>query len=710
MTRRRRMLVILLVVLVGVPLLAAIGVGQYLVRGGLASEIEHRWSAYGLPGRLQVGSLRLVGLDEAVAENLTIQEVGQPALATVRRATIRFDPLDRRLISLRIDGVRGGLDAQRYRFLLAIIKAESKHLSARAPSPVLVEVVDGAMELPGGMQLTDVAVRVDTLGATSAVEAVGNAAGKPMKVRVATDRAGPEAPIITTVDVLEGSVAPTAILRVVEGIGLTGLIPREFDPWLPPMADFTGTRVIVDVVSDTIRGAGKVQWVGGSGSCEIDADMRRAVIRRLQVQDAKLGSLEGTLTADRAGTSVAIDAVTWNAGPGLPLPKGLPLAEVAKLMPELQIRWPTSDRRTSIALVGAGRSRLEVVLGGATPPRINAAEVPLVLVQGFLPAPLVIGGGHVVEASAVLHDGRPEFSARLSQARLLAEGWSFGPIDGMVAAVTNLQVPGGDVQVSADLPIGKLTFAGNAATGRVGVTCKAVETLIGRLRGPIGMPELSGSLSLQAGFTVSSGVIRVSVERLELADAQLRLSRRDLIRDLTARLSGTASISPALIDLDLGGHLKAGDIRIPDDWLSLAARTPIFSLDVGIRFEAGKFTELKLRRAMVRAADGAGEPTPGGFSAQLEGVVAGSLYDGRVLGIVDHADLAWLTSLVVPGQVQVGGEGAVSFQAAVTGGEIHRIDGSFLPMGADLDINRGKLKVGGITGGVNFTIGGEKKR
>ncbi len=704
MTRRRRLLLIIVAVVVGVPLLAALGVGSYLTRGGLASELEHGWTAYGMPGRLHVGSLRLVGIDEAIAEDITVGEDDQPALASVRRASIRFNALDKRLLSLRLDGVRGGLDAKRYRFLLAVIKAENKHTSTRAPTPVTVEVADGALEVPGGLVISDIAVRVEALGAKVSVDAVGNAVGKPIRVSVGTDRSGPEAPIVTTVEVVEGTLSPVAILRVVEGIGLTAAIPRDGDPWIPPLADFTGTKVVVDVVSDTIRGSGRAQWPGGSASCEIDADARRAVLRQLRVQDAKLGSIEGLLTIDRAGTALAIDASTWVAGPGLPLPRALPLTEVAKLMPELQIRWPTSDRRTSIALVGAGRSRLEVVLGSAAPPRIMAAEVPLVLVQGFLPAPLVVGGGHVVEANAVLTEGRPEFSARLSQARLLAQGWSFGPIDGMVAAVAKLDVPGGNVQVSADLPIGKITFAGNATAARIGVECKTVETLIGRIRGPIGLPDLSGSLALQATFAVSPGVVKVTVERLALSGAQLRLSRQDLIRGLTARLSGSASVTPAQIDLDLGGHLTSGDVRIPDDWLSLASRTPIFSFDVGLAFTSGTFSGLTLRQAMVRAADAAGEPTPGGFSAQLEGAVSSS-FDGRVLGIVDHADLAWLTGMVIPGQVQVGGEGAVSFQADVTSGEIRKIRGSFLPLGADLDINRGKLKVGGITGGVTFTIG-----
>jgi hypothetical protein len=74
--------------------------------------------------------------------------------------------------------------------------------------------------------------------------------------------------------------------------------------------------------------------------------------------------------------------------------------------------------------------------------------------------------------------------------------------------------------------------------------------------------------------------------------------------------------------------------------------------------------------------------------------------------VADHADLAYLTSLVVPGEFKVTGEGAVAFQADLVGGEVKRIHGTFLPLGADLDIERGKLRVGGVTGSVKFSIGG----
>ena len=149
----------------------------------------------------------------------------------------------------------------------------------------------------------------------------------------------------------------------------------------------------------------------------------------------------------------------------------------------------------------------------------------------YLPAPLVIGGGHIVQAGAVLAEGRPEFSAQLSQARMLAQGWSFGPIDGQVAAVL---VPGDTVQVSADLlsgvqPLGRLSFAGNATAARISIDrCSAVESLLARLRGPVQLPDLSGSHS--PGMRTSQERRCPSSEMSTLPSAMRALPRSLVVR------------------------------------------------------------------------------------------------------------------------------------------------------------------------------------
>lgn len=710
MTRRRRLILVVLAVLVGIPLLAMIGVGSYLRSGGLERQAEHAWSARGLPGTLRIGSVRLDGIDRAVAEDVSIGEDGQPPLVHARRVQVAFDLVDRRLLSLRIDGARGGLDAPRYQLLRNIIRAEGEHPPTRAPHPVRIEIADGAVELPGGTHITDVAVTVTATGPRADAEGVGSIDGRPLRVAVSTDRATPDAPIITRVELREASAAPTAILAALHGIGLIPSPPADLSAWLPAVIDASGTSFQVDPISDTVRGDAKATWNGGRARCQIDADARRVTLRRFSAEDQRLGAIEGVLAVGRVGDWVSLDAGSWRAGPGLPIPAGLPLTDIAKLLPELQMRWPTGDRRISLALVGPGRARLEALIGGPAPVRISAAELPLVMIQGLLPPPLVLGGGHVVSAVANLDPGRPEFSGEVRQARLLAEGWSFGPLDGHVAAVA---APGGGVQVSAKLPIGggdgtAIAFTGATASGTLTVDCPAIDALLARLRGPIRLPDVTGAVSFSFTYGITAEAVRIEVPRLELSKALIRLGGRDFVRDVSARMSGTVVASSSQVEVDLGGHLRSGDIRIPDEWLSLAAQSPLFSINMAASMREGQLVELTLRQAMVRAADRSGEPSPGGFSAQLEGKLSGGT-SGRIVGIVDHAELGWIAARLVPGQVQVAGEGAVAFQALIDGGDVRRIDGTFLPLGADLDIERGKLRVGGVTGGIRFSIGGQAK-
>lgn len=709
MTRRRRLLIIALAVLAGVPLLAALGVGGYLARGGLERQIEHGWSERGLPGSLSVGAVRLVGLDAAVVERVTLRGDGQEPLVEVDAVQARFDILDKRLISLRFEGVRGTLDRERYAFLQAIITAEASHHATRPPQPVRVEIDRGALSLPGGLQLSEITVRVDALGAQASAEAVATLGGRPLRLSVSTSKATPDAPVVTEVGIREGAAAPADMIAVAVGLGLARPLPSEAAPWLPKLASFAGTEIRRDPVSDTIRGSIVATWEGGRGSCEIDADARRLWLRRLEIEDAALGTMSGTLQARRDGSSVALDAAAWQPGPRLPLPPNLPWAEIRRLLPDLQVRWPAEGGRTSLALVGPGGARIEALLGGG-PLRVHAAEVPLTLAQAAMPAGVQLGGGHLVSASAVLVDGRPEVSAQVRQARVIAEGWAFGPLDGLVAAVV---ASDGTLRLTADLPqqnpVVRVTYAGKGGAGTITAECSAIEALLARLRGPVHLPDLTGAASLEARFAVDAGASVLEIVRLRLDRANLDLAGSSFIRDLSCRLSGTIRLADGVVAVNAGGQLSAGRIRIPGDWLDLAARTPIFTMDCAIQQGSGRVEAIDLRRLMVRAANAEGQPVSGLYSAQVEGRLAGERLAGRLVGIVDHADIGWVTGLIAPGQVQVQGEGAVAFQAEIESGEAKRIDGTFLPLGADISVDGGKLRIDGITGGIRFTIDGKPR-
>lgn len=706
-TRRRRIILIILAVVIGVPILAAVGVGTYLRWGGLERDMSAQWTAAGLPGRLDIATVRFVGLHEAVVEGLSLGEPGRNPLATAAKAVVTFDLVDRRLLALRITGAHSRFDADGLRMLREIIRVEAGRVPTRAPNRVTVDVA-GRLELPGGLTAEEVAVHVTALGAETRTEAGGMIAGRPARVVVSTARERADSPVITTVELSEAALDARQALAAVVGLELIRPLPVEASAFLPGITVLSGSRIVCDPVAETVRGAVVAQWEGGRLEAILDADSRRSVLDRLAVSDRRLGELAGRLQFANHGLGINLDATAWKAGPALPLPPRLSLAEVAALLPRLQVNWPLPGQRTGIILSGPGPARLEVQFGGGAPARIQAAELPLALLQPFLPQPLLIGGGHAMTATATISEGRPDIAVDVRQARFLAEGWSFGPLDGRIAAVG---IPGAGVQVTAELataelPIGRIAFSGSAGAGTLTVECRKVEALLARLRGPLQLPDLTGSLALEVGFQPVAEGTQVVVRRLDLGAAELRLKGRDLVRGLEARLRGAATFSPTYVNIDLGGQLRGGDLRLLGTWLPIAARLPIFAIDLVAALDQGALASLELRRAMVRVADATGEPVAGGWSAQLSGRLAGEHLAGAVEGVVDHADLSWLAGLIAPGEVKVTGEGAVTFRAQVDAGEVTRIDGTFLPLGTDIDVGHGKIRVGGITGGIDFTLGG----
>ena len=124
------------------------------------------------------------------------------------------------------------------------------------------------------------------------------------------------------------------------------------------------------------------------------------------------------------------------------------MTDISKALPKLQIRWPTIDKRLSIAVVGTGQSRLEVIVGEDQPLRLLATELELTMVQRLLPEPLHILGGNIVSADATLNPAREEVVLLVRGARIFADGWSFGALDGEVAARV---LPAAGIDVQADL-------------------------------------------------------------------------------------------------------------------------------------------------------------------------------------------------------------------------------------------------------------------
>ncbi|MCS6970922.1 MAG: hypothetical protein RMM29_00730 [Planctomycetota bacterium] len=710
---RRRVLLVIVAVIVALPLLAVLGVGAYLQGGGLAREAAHAWTAYGMPGELRLGRIRLLGPTEAEAEAVELGEAGAEPLATARRVWVRFDALDRRVLAVRVAGLRAGLDARRRRFLEAIIAAEDRHPPTRAPRPLQVEIDDAELALPGGLTMSGIRVRVEALGPRTRSTAEARIAGQPLRLLVTTARAGDEAPVTTTVEISEGRIAPRALLDALAGLGYIAPLDRALDQWLPAEIDASGTRLERVVVSDTARGELCLRWEGGELRAALAADARRAQLTRLLLRDARWGELEGELTAARDGSRVQLVAARWQPGPALPLPAKLPLADIARLLPKLELRWPVGERQGEIAVSGANQARLALRLGGERPPRVLAEEVPLTLLAPLLPREVTIAGGQVVQGALTLAAGRRDLSARLSQLRVLADGWSIGPLDAQVAAV----IGEGLVQASGELlsaeprresaaqpPLARLQLTWTAQRTQIAGEAERVERLLALVRGPAALPELAGRLTAAGTLSVGDAV-SIAIDELTLRDGAWRTRQRDWLRALATRLQGRIEVQRDLVRIALDGQLMSGELRLPGQWLPVAALTPRFALAAGLRLSEGRMQELEIAQLLVRAADAAGQPLPGGFSAQFSGTLRGERQEGELRGVIDHAPLAFLSGLVLPPDLQISGEGAIVVEARFRDGEIQRIEGTFLPLGVGLDIAQGRLRIDGITGGLRFSLG-----
>ncbi|MEK7413517.1 MAG: hypothetical protein AAB263_09420 [Planctomycetota bacterium] len=718
MTRRRRLLVLFLVLVVGIPLIAAMSVGVYLRWGGGKRELIHGWTDRGLPGALTVESVHFVSLHEAVIEGIQIAEQDKPALIAARRATVTFDLWQGQLKSAQFEGVTGELDADRLRFLIAIIQAEAKHPQHGQPSPVSIDIRQATLRLPAGIQIDDAVIHVNAVGANASVEATAYVAGRQLRLAIDTARAVQAGPVVVTVEARECAMELSRVLSAIHELGLIPVIPEQVLPYLPGLVDVAGTRVAVDAVNSLWNGQIKAAWQGGGGSAELEVSSRIVAMRKVTLRDERLGGLHGEVKIDRRLKTVAVDADEWGMGSGIKIPSLVPMTEIAKALPKLQIRWPTNDRRLSVAVVGTGQSRLELVVGGEQPPRLLASELELSMAQRLLPSPLLILGGNIVSATASLDPGREEMVLQVRQARLVAEGWSFGALDGEVAARA---LPAAGIQVRADLyngtmigeraEIGRVSFTGTRQAGTLTIACKKIEALLARLAGPMQLPQVNGSIALEADYSITPERSTIDIKSLAVGTtgvADMQLLGRDFVRAVSAKMRGQAVFMPGNIDIGLQGQLLGGSLRLPGLWMDAAARTPIFSVQVGLVLRREGLAEIQLKQALVRSADAKGEPIVGGYSAGFTGALIGEHLAGTISGVVDHADLNWVASLISASQVKIAGEGAIVCAAQFNAGEVRRIDGTVLPLGADLDIDRGRLVVEGITGGITFSIGGQK--
>jgi len=111
---------------------------------------------------------------------------------------------------------------------------------------------------------------------------------------------------------------------------------------------------------------------------------------------------------------------------------------------------------------------------------------------------------------------------------------------------------------------------------------------------------------------------------------------------------------------------------------------------------------IQINEILVGVADKRGDIQLDQYSTGLAGNLTAT-GSGVLKGVVFHADLGWVNSMLKLGALSMAGDGSVTFNAALQHAQVTRLDGTFLPDNADLRIGS-DFQATGITGRVDFTM------
>ncbi|MBA3708069.1 MAG: hypothetical protein H0W83_04500 [Planctomycetes bacterium] len=698
MTRRRRIWMIVALVVLGLPLAGFITVEWYLHSGRIERRIESIYSQR-LPGRLTVGSFEMASSIEAVLKDVVIGEDGEKPLLTVAKIRARIHLRRLRLDSLRIEGAAMRLDAKSWALLNRIIATEKSIPAGPGTGRGTPITIDGALAVETGLSVTDIHVAAIDNGPITSADVTARYGNEAVSLRIDTKKtpAGTYRLVIEGKRV-RGDLAP--VLDALVAIRLLPAIPPVLRAFLPATADGSGTVVEKDQVGDGFSGNLQARWPDGEGSAVLAADNHRLNLSKLRIMDSGVAQAEGRLTADLDSKDTTIELVKWHPGPRLGIPVQVPIDDILKIVPSLRLKIRAREHEESVSatLFAPGQSKSTVDLDWKpdAPLLVKAVEVPLSLAQPFLPKDFTVNGGQAASVRMTIDGGLRGCYFEARQARFSIRGWSFGPTDG----TCEIDPRADGFSVAAELPVGTITYSGSSASGTMKVTLKRVEDLLIRIHGPSVLPDLRGALSFEMAIAQDENEVKGHLASLALDG----LTLPDLLQDLVAAIRGDFSWREERLEARFGGQLRKGAVRLPGGvWLDVAARTPLFTAKFQLTPPQGYApAALDVDEILVRAANDKGEPQVGGYSAQLGGNLTAT-GTGQITGVVDHGDLAWVNRLLPLQENSMAGQGAITLAADLMFGEMMRLEGSFLPLNADLRIGK-SFQATGITGAVKFTM------
>lgn len=648
-----------------------------------------------LSGHLTVSATEVKGLDQVVLTGISLQRdrSATPAV-TVERITAYGDLWKGQVDRVRIENMRVFASADAVHFLHEVCKAELAIKATGTPRLLKLEI-DGDVMMDGVAIMRGDRVEVEAIGSQTTVRSHGRMFRDPTRVEVDTEGTGDALRYRFTLS--QGMVPVKEVCARLAALELVAKLPDEAARWLPDVVDATGTVVIADREWEHYTGTAKARWKGGHAQAALAIDRRQMRLDQLTIADEGLGTLDGGLTAGLSDRIAEVNATSWKPGPRIPLPAVVPAAAILAVLPQavLKVRDVPGGWDMVVQLNGPGQ---QGVLAWAPdkPFTIDGSNLPLSLLQSFLPGDLTLAAGRAKRLHVMIDDGGlAEFTAEVEQTRTLWAGWALGTVDGTVA-VRPLRNRQGGYDAAIGLgPLGSMRYAGDAKAGVLTVDLPAAESFMVRLKGPSKLPDLRGAVAFETTLQRDGDVLTGELRRLGLG----RIELPDLLRGLDAKVEGRFRLRAGRLDTDLSGQLSSCELLLFGTWRDLAKRRPIFTARVVVTGESVLVEEL-----LVRATDQRGEPLPDGYSAGIRGRFATGEQSGLINGVADHADLGWLTGVIPIPDGRLLGECAVTFEAEIAPEGVRRVDGFFLPLDADLALGP-NIRAKGITGAVKFHLG-----
>ncbi|HYE06853.1 MAG TPA: hypothetical protein VEL07_15155 [Planctomycetota bacterium] len=699
MTRRTRVRLLIVLVLLGLPAMAALLALWYVGSGRLEQRLAHEYAEL-LPGELTVGKVEVDGVGRAHLDAVAVGPAGD-AKVTAERVTVDGSLFGGRISALRIDGLHATID----RDAVAWIGDLARSLAARSGgggAPADLEfTVSGAIDIAQAMPLDNLFIRGAVRGERVRARLTGTLAGEPIEWFV--DHEDTAAGVRRIFEVRHAPIRLTPLFTALNR--LTDLKEQaDLLRWLPEVAELGGTRLVLEPGATAAVGPFVATWQGGEGGGLLTLSATGLRLDDARAEDRELGNARGTLQVAYQPTRLEVDVPAWSPGPRVPIPEEVPLRELFALLPAAHLVMLEEDDKSRVYLTLApdttlaGKRAVEVRWRKTSPWRIIANDLPLDLAKPWIPPNLALTGGRIDRLEVTIDDGLRFLEARLDGVALASEDWTLSELAPVLTVVPLADDPGTEEEPNFDATVVADAFMlrhrGDDRQGRVEIAIPDLDRLGSHVQGSRPTPTLAGSVGLDLTWRARADdgwdgeLANLTARDVAVAGALVDV-------DLDARGAFGWSASARSVRLD--GTLTAGELRVAGRAVPLASRSPRFTATV--LDEAG---HIVLSELLARAEG------DHGFTVGLDGRINRASLDGELGIVVDRADLGWLSEqgelVPMPKKAKLAGEMSLSATARIADAAVQRVDGWLLPLGTELDLNNGEIVISGIKGAIAFRL------